>query len=548
MTCTGTYTATQADLDAGKVDNTATADSTETPSVNDTATVPGVQSPALGIDKQADTASYNEAGDVLTYTIVATNIGNVTLHNVTVSDPKLGALVCDPAQGATLAPEASMTCTGTYTASQPDVDAGKVDNTATADSTETPSVNDSATVPAVQGPALGIVKTADTASYDAAGDILHYTIVATNIGNVTLHNVTVSDPKLGALSCTPAQPATLEPNASISCTGTYAATQADLDAGTVDNTATADSTETPSVDDSATVPAVQNPVLALTKGVSLSADGDFVPELTTTVGETVHYQIVVSNTGNVTLTGVSLSDSLFDLIEEGCTIPATLAVGASFTCAYTDAANPWWTENIATADSAETAPVADSATVYAPPPTALVIRKLLDIDPGDEQTLVPGEGWSFAAGDDLDEMLVTDADGLVAHSFTQLDGPVSVDLAEVVQEDFTLVDAACTVTASVELRPTAVGDERGTVDLEGATIAGIVINAGEIVTCTFVNESGEVAGETATPRVTPPPTSTLPVNGTPGGDSWRIVLMAIAGLLAMTLLLTPATTKARRRR
>ena len=55
-------------------------------------------------------------------------------------------------------------------------------------------------MPAVQAPALGIVKTADTASFDAAGDLLTYTIVATNIGNVTLHNVTVSDPKL-APSC-----------------------------------------------------------------------------------------------------------------------------------------------------------------------------------------------------------------------------------------------------------------------------------------------------------------------------------------------------------
>ena len=143
---------------------------------------------------------------------------------------------------------------------------------------------------------------------------------------------------------------------------------------------------------------------------------------------------------------------------------------------------------------------------------------------------------------------MTDADGLVGHAFTQLDGPVSVDIAEVVQEDYVLVDASCTVTESEELRPTAVGDDRGTVDLAGAAINGIVINAGEIVTCTFINESGDVAAETATPRVTPPPTSTLPVTGTPGGDSWRIVLLAIAGLLGTLLLLTPAAPTAVRRR
>ncbi len=78
---------------------------------------------------------------------------------------------------------------------------------------------------------------------------------------------------------------------------------------------------------------------------------------------------------------------------------------------------------------------------------------------------------------------------------------------------------------------------------------GVKINAGETVTCTFVNESGAEAGATGTPRVTPPPTSTLPLSGTPGGDSWRIALLAIAALLAMVLLLTPATpARARRRR
>jgi len=61
--------------------------------------------------------------------------------------------------------------------------------------------------------------------------------------------------------------------------------------------------------------------------------------------------------------------------------------------------------------------------------------------------------------------------------------------------------------------------------------------------------SGAVLSATATPRITPPPTSTLPITGTPGGDTWRIALLAIAGLVATLLLLAPATpAKARRRR
>jgi hypothetical protein len=61
--------------------------------------------------------------------------------------------------------------------------------------------------------------------------------------------------------------------------------------------------------------------------------------------------------------------------------------------------------------------------------------------------------------------------------------------------------------------------------------------------------TAEVLGATATPRITPPPTSTLPTSGTPGGDTWRVALLAIAGLVATLLLLAPATpAKARRRR
>ena len=70
--------------------------------------------------------------------------------------------------------------------------------------------------------------------------MIHYTLVATNSGNVTLTGVTISDPKLGALSCT--QPVDARAGRQLSCTGTHTVTQADLDAGVVDNVATATGT------------------------------------------------------------------------------------------------------------------------------------------------------------------------------------------------------------------------------------------------------------------------------------------------------------------
>ena len=74
--------------------------------------------------------------------------------------------------------------------------------------------------------------------------------------------------------------------------------------------------------------------LRVRKAVGLSADGPFVNILTVAPGTTVHYRITVTNTGNVALTGVTLSDNTFDLVAKGCTIPTTLAVGASFDCDY----------------------------------------------------------------------------------------------------------------------------------------------------------------------------------------------------------------------
>ena len=116
--------------------------------------------------------------------------------------------------------------------------------------------------------------------------------------------------------------------------------------------------------------------LAIDKGVSTSASGPFLSDVTTTAGTTVYYRIQVSNTGNVPLTGVTLGDSLFNtVIGAECTIPTTLAVDDSFECTYSDTAEVGTTTNVATADSDQTAPVTDSATVTVEAVPGLTIDK-----------------------------------------------------------------------------------------------------------------------------------------------------------------------------
>ena len=123
---------TQADVDAGTVTNTATVNGTD-PLLNvleatDTEIVPVIQTPSIALDKQAPVGTL-AVGEVLTYTFVVTNDGDVTLTNVRVDDPLVSPVVC---ADASLAPAASTTCTGDYTVTQADVDAGEIINTATA--------------------------------------------------------------------------------------------------------------------------------------------------------------------------------------------------------------------------------------------------------------------------------------------------------------------------------------------------------------------------------------------------------------------------------
>lgn len=156
----------QADLDAGSLTNVAQAFADGTASNTDTETVTAVQNPAIDLVKSADPTIYSLVGEVITYTLTVTNVGNVTLSDVVVSDPLLGL----SASIGTLAPGASQTGNGTYTVNQADIDAGSVYNVATATGADpnggTVSDSDDETVRALKG-TLVLRKVTTTASTQA---------------------------------------------------------------------------------------------------------------------------------------------------------------------------------------------------------------------------------------------------------------------------------------------------------------------------------------------------------------------------------------------
>ena len=259
-TLTGTYTVQQSDVDAGKIENTASVSSVQvTTPVTDKVSTPIAAAPALTLDKQAPVGSLT-VGTPISYTVIATNSGNITQSNVVVSDPMLtpGSTTC-----VSLAPGATCTLTGTYTVQQSDVDAGKIENTASVSSVQvTTPVTDKVSTPIAAAPALTLDKQAPVGSL-TVGTPISYTVIATNSGNTTQSNVVVSDPMLtpGSTTCV-----SLAPGATCTLTGTYTVQQSDVDAGKIENTASVSSVQvTTPVTDKVSTPIAAAPALTLDK-------------------------------------------------------------------------------------------------------------------------------------------------------------------------------------------------------------------------------------------------------------------------------------------
>src|SRR5690606_34352065 len=175
----------------------------------DTSIVPPDDTPGMTIEKTGtlndlDGDGLLDPGETISYAFLVTNTGNVTLSDVTVNDPLLvDAGVSLDQDPQTLAPGGSFTFTATYTPTQADIDAGRVENTATG--TGTPpsgppveSPPDTSIVPPDDTPGLTIEKTGTLNDLDGdglldLGETISYAFLVTNTGNVTLSDVTVND-------------------------------------------------------------------------------------------------------------------------------------------------------------------------------------------------------------------------------------------------------------------------------------------------------------------------------------------------------------------
>ena len=335
-TCTATYTTSQADVDAGSISNTGTASGTPPtgPAVTATAllTILAVDAPAVSVVKSANVTLYSAPGVVITYSYLVTNTGNVTLTDVSVTDPQLGLSEVTCPSGM-LSPSVSETCTATYTTTLADVDAGSISNTGTAGGTapdnSTVAAMSSLTIPASDAPAISVVKTANVVNYSAPGISITYSYKVTNTGNEDLNPVSVTDPQLG-LSTVTCPNTSLAPAASETCTASYTTTQADVDAGSISNTGMASGTpqtgSAATATSTLTIPAVDTPAISLAKTANVTSYS--------APGIVITYSYKVTNAGNVTMNPVSVTDPHVGLSAISCG-STSLAPGASETCTAT---------------------------------------------------------------------------------------------------------------------------------------------------------------------------------------------------------------------
>ncbi|HEX3530446.1 MAG TPA: hypothetical protein VH988_25575 [Thermoanaerobaculia bacterium] len=398
MTCTGSGTAT-----ACQYSNTGTAfgtPATGSPvTAQSTSWYFGATSPAIQIKKNTNgqhvTAAPGptiNAGSAVTWTYVVTNSGDVALSNVAVTDDQHVAVSCPK---STLQPGESMTCTGSGTAVS-----GQYHNVGTATGQtlcgSVVSASDGSWYYGqAQQPGITIQKSTNGQCVTAApgptihiGSAVTWTYKVTNTGQTALSNVHVSDDKGVAVTC---PKSTLAAGESMTCTGSGTATACQYsNTGTAFGTPATGSPVTAQSTSwyfGATSPAIQ--IKKNTNGQHVTA----APGPTINAGDPVAWTYVVTNSGDVALSNVAVSDDQH--VAVACP-KSTLQPGESMTCTGSGTAVSGQYHNVGTATGqppcGSAVSASDGSWYYGhaappPPPPSIGIKKYTN---GQHVTCAPG--------------------------------------------------------------------------------------------------------------------------------------------------------------
>ena len=373
-----------------------------------------VPDPDFTVTKVADVDTVDEAGDLISYTIVVDNTGDVDLTGITVNDTliALSGPMGDDGDGV-LETFETWTYTGQYEVTQDDINAGgTIDNTVIADTDQTPEKSDVESVDIIQDPNFIVTKEADPTVVTQSGTIVDYTITVENTGNVDLNNVVADDPLLGGDLGDPDSgddgDGVLETFETWVYSGTYEVTQADINAGDpIPNTVTVTTDEAGSREASALVD------LSPTAVITIDKVGDIA--MVDEVGDIINYTITVDNDGDVDLTNVIVSDSLIGLTgpsgDDGDGILETFETwiySGQYEVTQDDLNTGGTIDNTATATSDQAGPVSDVWSVDVIQNPDFVVTK--DADP---LTVM-------MAGEQIDYTIVVDNTGNIDLTVTSI--------------------------------------------------------------------------------------------------------------------------------
>ena len=406
---TAVYLITQADIDLGLITNTAivsglnpagvliTDISDDDSFLQDDPTVTTLcQNNAIALIKTGvfnDTNADNcaDVNETITYSFVVKNTGNTTISNIDIDDAMVNVI----GGPITLAPgqEDAAIFTAVYLITQADIDLGSITNTAIVSGLNPAGVlitdtsdddsflqDDPTVITLCQNNAIALIKTGvfNDVDGDQCADVketITYTFMVKNTGNTTISGVDIEDAMVNVLG----GPITLVPGQEDTTTfsAIYLITQADIDTGSVTNTATVTGVTSAGVvvsdisdddiltqDDPTITPLCNLAVIALIKTAILGDEnGDGCIDL----GETIIYDFVVTNLGNVPLTQVIVTDPMVTVQGGPVTILAGESDTESFFAIYT-----------VTQDDVENGQISNQAIAEGLDPSGNVVNDLSD--------------------------------------------------------------------------------------------------------------------------------------------------------------------------
>ncbi len=460
---TASHTVTQADLDNngdgdGLITNTAIALTDQTGPQSATVSTPVVHTTGLAITKTPDVTSVNAAGNVINYAIAVTNTGTVSQTDPVVTDTDVNivtpvldfnAPILDPTK-----PIQAPILVGDYNIGDINQngiqDPGETFQFANLGDTNQNGIVDPGEtwVFANVGDTNqdGFQEPGETFQYYNAGDTNHNGVqdpgetFQFNVSHVA-SPVTSGGFNVGDTN----HDGAINPGETWQYSASYTLKQADIDnGGVVDpalkhNDDATVSTDQTSLTTSASVSIVQNPHLTVAKAADVAS--------VDAAGFVIHYTVTVGNAGNMTLTGITVSDPLVTnfAYASGDTngngkldLAETWSYAGSHTVTQAEIDNGGVVDpalkitNTATADSAQTDPQTALASVLVHQNPHAALTKTAAIEGGGTEIDAAGQVIDYTLG------LTNDGNMSLTHPLVS-DASVS-DLSQVTSSGFNVGD------------------------------------------------------------------------------------------------------------